>query len=201
MVLYGYAGQIAKIDLEQKKFEKVPLDENLARKFLGGRGFVAKILWDLLPIGTDPLSKQNILIVSTGILTGHIVPAANRTIFGAKSPLTFGHGDSMMGGFFSPVLKFTGNDALIIKNKAEKLSYLLITEDGISLENASDLQGKGTEKVEKILKEKHTDKCQVWRETGAIRLHHASEWEKCGTRRDGSRNGFEKSKGNCRHRK
>ncbi|MHA1799039.1 MAG: aldehyde ferredoxin oxidoreductase family protein [Candidatus Helarchaeota archaeon] len=160
-MIKGYAGNLAFIDLAQDKILNKSIDDDLALKYLGGRGFVAKILWDELPKNVNPLNPENILIISTGILTGHFVPSANRTIIGSKSPHTNGYADSMMGGFFSPTLKFTGNDALILKNRAPKPIYLLVTEDGITFEDASFLWGKGTAKVEQILKEKHSNKCQV----------------------------------------
>ena len=75
-------------------------------------------------------------IVATGILTGHTVPAANRSIFGTKSPHTGGYADSMMGGFFAPQLKFAGYDMLIFKNRAKQPVYILVNDDGISIENA-----------------------------------------------------------------
>ena len=161
LTIKGYAGKLAYIDLGKEKVEYKKIEDDLALKYLGGRGFVAKILWDQLPKNTDPLSPDNIFIISTGILTGHYVPSANRTIIGCKSPHTNGYVDSMMGGFFSPNLKFTGHDALILKNKASKPIYLLVTEDGVTFEDGSTLWGKGTIETEKILKEKHSNKCQV----------------------------------------
>ena len=50
----GYAGKILKIDLSQKDGISVdPLDMKFAKKFLGGKGFGAKLLYDLLPPKTD----------------------------------------------------------------------------------------------------------------------------------------------------
>lgn len=161
MTLKGYAGKIAHVDLKGEDVREEPLDEELALNYLGGRGFVAKFLWDLLPRNIEPLSSDNILIVSTGILTGHPVPAANRTVFGAKSPLTFGYADSMMGGYFSPALKFAGYDTLILEHQATRPIYLLVTEEGITFEDANDLWGKGTYEVEQILKKKHSERCQI----------------------------------------
>ncbi|NHJ26164.1 MAG: aldehyde ferredoxin oxidoreductase, partial [Candidatus Lokiarchaeota archaeon] len=161
MVIKGYAGKLAYINLRKKKIEYKPINDDLALNYLGGRGFIAKILWDELPKKTDPLGPDNMFIISTGILTGHFVPSANRTIVGCKSPHTNGYVDSMMGGFFAPTLKFTGYDALILKDKAPQPIYLLVTEDRITFEDANSLWGKGTMETEKFLKEKHSNKCQV----------------------------------------
>ncbi|MFX0136599.1 MAG: aldehyde ferredoxin oxidoreductase N-terminal domain-containing protein, partial [Candidatus Hodarchaeota archaeon] len=80
MPIKGYSGKIAYIDLELEKVTEKTLNDEFAREYLGGRGFIAKLLWDELPPKTEPLSPSNIFIVATGILTGHTVPAANRTI-------------------------------------------------------------------------------------------------------------------------
>jgi len=161
MPIKGYAGKIAYIELENKKIIEKPLKEKLALEFLGGRGFIAKTLWDELPKNTDPLGSSNIFIYANGILTGHTVPAANRSIFGTKSPHTGGYADSMMGGFFSPQVKFAGYDMLIFKERAKSPVYILIDDDGISIEDAEYLWGKGTIETEKILKEKYSNKHQV----------------------------------------
>ncbi len=161
MPIKGYAGKIAYIDLKREKITEKPLNDEFAKEYLGGRGFIAKILWDELKAETDPLNPNNIFIVATGILTGHTLPAANRTIFGTKSPHTGGYADSMMGGFFAPQLKFAGYDALIFNNQANRPVYILVNDDGISIEDASNLWGKGTVETEKILKEKYSETHQV----------------------------------------
>ena len=74
--MYGYAGTILRIDLTSGAIEKQPLDENLAERFIGGRGFVAKLLFDELPRGIDPYDAQNLFIAATGPLSGHLVPAS-----------------------------------------------------------------------------------------------------------------------------
>jgi len=44
MPIKGYAGKIAYIDLDLEKVTEKPLDDQLATEYLGGRGFIAKIL-------------------------------------------------------------------------------------------------------------------------------------------------------------
>ena len=48
MTVKGYAGKLAYIDLRNEKVEYKTITDDLALKYLGGRGFVAKILWDKL---------------------------------------------------------------------------------------------------------------------------------------------------------
>jgi len=56
---FGYMGQILRVDLTKHKFAVEPLEKDFAEKFVGGRGFGAKILFDEVPKGTAPLGPNN----------------------------------------------------------------------------------------------------------------------------------------------
>lgn len=157
----GFGGTTLRIDLTKGEIRKEPLDERLAREYLGGRGFVARILWDELPAGADPLSAENLLIVANGVLNGHPGPAGNRVVFGCKSPLTGGYGDSMMGGYFAPELKKAGYDLIIFKGRSEKPTYLHICDDTVELTDAAAYWGRGAIETERELKRRHGEKYQV----------------------------------------
>ena len=45
------------------------MDDALYQKFLSGVGLGAKVLWDRMPAGVDPLGHKNILGFTTGLLT------------------------------------------------------------------------------------------------------------------------------------
>ena len=107
-MLYGYAGNILRIDLSKGDIQKRPIDPDMAEKYLGGRGFVARMLFDEIPPHTDPLAEQNVFVAATGPLTGHFLPASGKIHFGTKSPATGGYADSNMGGHFGPTLKYAG---------------------------------------------------------------------------------------------
>ena len=70
--------------------------------------FVAKMLYDEIASGVEAFDPQNMLIIATGPLTGHFLPASGKTHFGTKSPATGGYADSNMGGHFGPQLKYAG---------------------------------------------------------------------------------------------
>lgn len=86
--MYGHMGKILRIDLTNKKATVEPLTEEVVKKFIGGRGLGAKILWDELKPGTDPLSPENKLVFTVGPLTGTRAQSAARWIAQFKSPLT-----------------------------------------------------------------------------------------------------------------
>ena len=136
MTLYGYAGAILRIDLNRSCIQKEPLPADMAEKYIGGRGFVARMLFDEIAPGVDPDSEDNRFIAAVGPLTGHFLPASGKTHFGSKSPATGGYADSNMGGHFGPALKYAGYDALVLTGKAQEFSYLFIEDDIIEIRSA-----------------------------------------------------------------
>lgn len=154
MTYGGYMGKILEINLSARKSEAKPTPEDLIRNFLGGRGFVAKLLWDLVPPGCDPFSPENVVVIAPGPLTGVYIPASGKVHMGTKSPATGGYGDSNMGGHFSPEIKLAGYDGLVIRGKADKPVIIVIDNDDVRFEDASDLWGKGAISTETELKKR-----------------------------------------------
>lgn len=157
MLRGGYAGKILRVDLSKRKVQKIPLDEELARDYIGGIGFCMKILYDETGPETDPLGPDNLLIFATGPLNGTIWPSASRCQIAAKSPLTGIIGHSNSGGHFSPALKFAGYDAIVIRGVSGKPVYLVIDDGDVQLKDASHLWGKTTWETDDILKEELGD--------------------------------------------
>jgi aldehyde:ferredoxin oxidoreductase len=160
-MLHGYAGKILKIDVSSGEYTVEDTPRQLAEEYLGGRGFVARMLYDGLPAGTDTLGPDNMVVVATGPLSGHLLPGSGKTHFGALSPATGGYGDSNMGGHFGPTLKYAGYDCLVITGAAEKLSTIIIDDDRIQIVEDLSLKGKGAIKAEKELKERLGEDYQI----------------------------------------
>ena len=159
--MYGYAGSILRIDLSNATIRKEPLPDFLVKNFIGGRGFVAKMLYDEITSGIEPFDPQNMLIIATGPLTGHFLPASGKTHFGTKSPATGGYADSNMGGHFGPQLKYAGYDLLVITGRADKPSYLFISDDTVEIRLAAACWGQGSITAEKNLKDHLGDDFQI----------------------------------------
>jgi len=147
----GYVGKIGFVNLSNGEIREQELDEKLARDFIGGHGLGARILFEMQKGGIDPLGPDNILGFVTGPLTGTPVPTGSRYMVVCKSPLTGGWGDANSGGFFGPELKFAGWDAIFVSGIAPKPSYLMITNAGIEIRDASHLWGKDTIETEEAL--------------------------------------------------
>jgi aldehyde:ferredoxin oxidoreductase len=109
-MLGGYTGKLLEVDLSNKRVETTELDIDIAKKFIGGKGYGAKLLWDRIEAETDPLSPENPLIIMTGPLTGTLAPSSGRFAVVTKSPETGIFTDGHVGGYFGPKLKFAGFD-------------------------------------------------------------------------------------------
>jgi len=138
---HGYTGKILDVDLTSAIVSETELDRSLAEDYMGGKGFGAKILYDQLPPGCEPLSAENILVFATGPLTGTFAPSSGRFEVCTKSPATGLWLDSNCGGYFGPELKFAGYDMVIIRGKAAKPMLLVIDDNKIQLSPADDLWG------------------------------------------------------------
>jgi aldehyde:ferredoxin oxidoreductase len=149
--------KIAYIDLSTGKVETRPIPLEVRKRFLGGRGLDAYLLYNHTERGIDPLGPKNALMVSAGILGATLASASSRTHVMAKSPLTNLLGSANMGGFFAPELRWAGFDHLVIKGKAEKPVYLWIHNGEIEIRDASHLWGKTTTETQWAIREELTD--------------------------------------------
>lgn len=140
--MQGWVGKILDIDLNRGSIETRPLDMEMARLFLGGRGLGARLLWDLVGPEVEPLSPENVLIFATGPLTATGAQTSNRFSVSTKSPLTGTVLDANSGGWWGMQFKRTGYDALIVRGKAEKPTLIEITPEGVTLQDATHLWGK-----------------------------------------------------------
>jgi len=156
----GYFGKLLEVNLSTGKIEKTSIPDSDIHNFLGGRGLGAKILYDRLKPGTDPLSPDNILMFMTGPFVGYPIPSSSRTCVVTKSPRTspvekkYEHSSTLsyanMGGFFGPELKYAGYDGLLVTGKSDKPVYILIEDENVSIEDAGEYWGMGTDEFDKI---------------------------------------------------
>jgi aldehyde:ferredoxin oxidoreductase len=148
----GLAGTTLRINLTDGDIKREATDENLFKEWYGGRGVVAKILYDEVPRDADPLGPENVFIMTAGIMSGCFIPAGSKVEFGSVSPLTNGHGDSNMGGHLGPELKFAGYDLVIFTGISPKPVFLYIDNETVELRDASSYWGMGSLDCEAKLK-------------------------------------------------
>jgi aldehyde:ferredoxin oxidoreductase len=151
-------GQLLRVNLSTGKISAEPVPEQIARDFVGGRGYGLKYLYDELKPGADPLGPDNKLIIASGALGGTPVFTVGRWMTITKSPLTGAFARSVGGGDFAAWIKFAGYDFMIIEGRADKPSYLHITPDGCQIMDAADLWGQETLPAQETLQERHGKK-------------------------------------------
>jgi aldehyde:ferredoxin oxidoreductase len=151
--LLGYAGTILYIDLTTGKTRTEKLDEEIAKKYVGGIGLGMKLWLSNSKKGVDPLSAENPLILSLGPVSGTMFPTGgNGHAFISKSPETSGVGEAVSHGTFGAELKRAGYDAVILTGKAEKPVYLWIDDSSVQLLDASNVWGKSPFETEDAIK-------------------------------------------------
>ncbi len=138
----GYMGQILRVDLTSDNCSTEAVHTDTARKFVGGVGYAARILFDEVTPGIDPLGPENKLVFATSPLSDNIVPGGGSVSICFKSPMSHAWGESRSGGNFGPDLRRAGFDLLIIEGKSEKPVYLEVVDGKASLKSAADFLGK-----------------------------------------------------------
>lgn len=148
----GFMGAILNVNLTTGDVHEEKLDEQMCRDFIGGYGIGAKLLYDRMPSGVDPLGPDNLLGFFTGPLTGTPCIEGNRFVVVCKSPLTETWGDANCGGTFGPHLKFAGYDGILISGASDKPVWLRIEDGKAELHDATFLWGKDSNETEDELK-------------------------------------------------
>ncbi len=159
--MHGYGGSILRVDLTHGKITHEPTPEKLARDYIGGRGFGAYFLYHEVPAHADPLGPQNKLIISSGPLSGLMIPGAGKCDFACKSPLTGGYAGSSLGGHFTAEMKYAGIDSIILEGISPRPVYLFIDDRRVELRDAAHLWGRGCISVEKELKDQYGEEFQI----------------------------------------
>ena len=179
----GYAGKYLEVDLSKEKINEVTYSDKMLRQYFGGRGLAAKVLWD--NVGEkwselDPLSPENPLNVFTGPMTG-IYPGSRICISG-KSPTSMGTVGSTAATELANEMKQAGYDGVTFFGKADKPVYLLMTDEGAELRDASHLWGldgetsliKLNKEVTEELTKRHPN-VGLWKEPGMVYIGPAGE--------------------------
>jgi aldehyde:ferredoxin oxidoreductase len=154
--MQGWTGVFLNVDLTKNRVASERYDESFTLNFLGGRGFAAKILWDRLKHGTDPLSPQNLLVFAAGPLTGIGLPNSGKLVVASKSPLTGGYGDGNVGTLLAVHMRKAGFDAIVIEGKAQKPVFLHIKDNATEFVDAQEFWGLNSFETEKQLRKKYS---------------------------------------------
>jgi aldehyde:ferredoxin oxidoreductase len=153
-----WTGKTVYLDIGAESANVVETDEKLIFRYLGGRGLGVKLLSELTDPDIDPLSPINPLIFTSGPLSG-LAPMASGAVLTSKSPLTGTIFSWNMGGGFGKELKKAGIDALVIKGRAQRPSYVEIREGNVKVMPAEHLWGKNVRECTEVLEKKGSVTC------------------------------------------
>lgn len=155
----GYAGNVLTIDLTNKLTKIIPLSQFWdmydidPMEYMGGDGFITKILWKDVPREIDPLGPKNEIIIATGPWTASAAPQSGRGMLGCISPETGGFSSGAFGALYAPALKYAGYDVVIIRGKAKKPSYIFIDNDEITIKSCPHLWGRDTSETVRMVRQ------------------------------------------------
>jgi len=156
--LLGYAGRVLRVDLTTGKTRLEKLDEETAKKYVGGIGLGMKLWLANSKAGVDAFNPDNPLVLAVGPVSGTMFPTGgNGHAFISKSPATNGVGEAVSHGTFGAEIKRAGYDAVILTGKAERPVYLWIDDDSVQLLDAEQIWGKSPSETEDAIKDEIGD--------------------------------------------
>jgi len=126
----GYSDKLLEIDLSSNDISVKQISENMRRMFVGGRGYCLKIVFDKTDRNTRYDSDDNVLAFSGGPFCGESgFAGTGKFIIGSISPLTNTFCDSNVGGYFFPLVKQAGFDAIAVTGKSDRDVIIFIDGD------------------------------------------------------------------------
>jgi aldehyde:ferredoxin oxidoreductase len=127
----GYTDKILYINVGTNDIIEKNVPLLMKEKFIGGKGYGLRLLWDATKPDTKWNDPENEIIISSGPIGGITqYSGTGKSLVVSISPQTDSVIDSNVGGFFGPFLKFSGFDALEIQGKAKQDVIIFI--DGIN---------------------------------------------------------------------
>jgi len=160
-MVYGFWGKLLTVDLSTGVLGERTVPEELYKKFFLGSGIAAKILYDELDVGRDPLDPGSPLIFMRGLFNGLVLPGDSKFNICARSPLTGIWGESAAGGHFHQQFTATGWDGIIFTGKSPRPVYLWLNDGRAELRDASHVWGLDTFETSSTLKTETDEKAIV----------------------------------------
>jgi len=125
----GYTNRTLYVNLTTLEVKEKQVTQQMKDLFIGGRGFGLWYLWNAIKPTTKWNDPENEIIISPGPLGGNTqYPGSGKSLVVSLSPTTGIPIDSNVGGYFGPLLKFSGFDAIEIQGKAK--TDVIIVIDG-----------------------------------------------------------------------
>jgi len=140
----GYVGRILWVDLASENIRAEALDIDAARKYIGGAGYAAKLLYDRIEPSTDPFAQENLIVFIAGPMVGTGFPGATKWTVCTRSPLTYAWGESSASGSFGAELKRAGFDGVAVTGSSPLPVMICIDDGDAELRDARKVWGMET---------------------------------------------------------
>lgn len=158
----GWAGNVLRVNLTTGA---VTTEDTLPKykDYIGGMGLGYKVIWDEVPLDTDPLGPDAKAVFAVGPLTASGVPCSGRMNVSFLSCWSKGYSivDAHMGGHIAHAFKYAGYDAMILEGQSDKPVYIKIDDEKVTIEDASHVWGKGTFETNATLAKENGDEFDV----------------------------------------
>jgi aldehyde:ferredoxin oxidoreductase len=151
MIKGGYTGKLLFVNLTDGAIDEKPLSEEIAARFIGGYGIGARILYETMKKGADPLGPDNVLGFMSGPLNATSALFGGRYTVVCKSPITGGWNDANSGGFFGPQMKRAGFDGVFVSGVSRKPVYLFIKDGKAEIRDAKNIWGSACPEAQELL--------------------------------------------------
>lgn len=152
--MFGYVNNWLKVNLTGRTVEKIEIADDILRKYVGGTGIGARLLYDMVEPGTEWNDPENCIVVASGPLNGLQLAGVGAFSVVTKGPMTNGAASSQACGYFGTYMKFSGIDGFVIEGAADSWVYLYLNQGNIEIRDAGFLTGLDTIETEECLKEK-----------------------------------------------
>ncbi|MCK4786790.1 MAG: hypothetical protein KAV87_23730, partial [Desulfobacteraceae bacterium] len=140
-----------KIDLSNQSYTIEEIPKDIIRKYIGGRGLGAFLLYRSVPAKADPLGEENHVIFTAGPASGTKFPFSSKANLNTKSPLTGAYLYSIASGILAEQMKKAGFWAIYVRGIAERPTYIVIHNRDVAFKDGSELWGMETAEAQRAM--------------------------------------------------
>jgi aldehyde:ferredoxin oxidoreductase len=137
----GYLGRLAQVNLSAGCVTEEPLDEGVAKKWVGGAGLGAKVLLEEVHPGVEWDAPENRLVFTAGPLAGTRTFGSGTFNVATKGPMTNLAVISQANGYFGAYLRLSGFDGLVLRGCSEEWVFLWIHDGRVEIRPAAGFLG------------------------------------------------------------
>jgi aldehyde:ferredoxin oxidoreductase len=163
----GYNNRTLYVNVSNNEIKERPVSQLMKDKFVGGKGFGLKLLWDATKPDTKWDDPENEIVINTGPICGITqYSGTGKSLVVTISPQTDIPIDSNVGGYFGPFMKFSGFDSMELQGKASDEVFILIdgVDNKVQIFDAKDLPIDShilAEELTEIFAEEEKDKMNI----------------------------------------